>query len=262
MPPKATPITPLRFQRGRSTGDGLRENARVNVGDLERLVSALAGGAMALSGLARGTPLGWTMALAGGALVHRGFTGHCYAYDALGVDQSRRPHGPFASVRAGTGVKVEKSYTIGRPAEELYRYWRNLENLPRFMTHLESVRDLGGGRSHWVAKGPLGMRVEWDAEIHNEEPYRIIAWRSLPGSEVDTAGSVHFEEAPADRGTVVRVVLKYDPPAARAGALVARLFGEAPEQQIQEDLRRFKRIMEAGEAPTTAGQASCRAVGL
>lgn len=254
-------IITQRWPRTNSRRRTLREqhrDDRVNVGDWERLASGVAGGLLAAYGLTQRTPAGLALSAAGGALIYRGFTGHCYCYDALGIETATHPHGPLASVRAGSGVKVEKSLTINRPPDELYWFWRRLENLPYFMSHLESVQSTGPLITHWVAKGPLGMRVEWDAEIHNEEINRMIAWRSLEGSEVDTAGSVHFEPAPANRGTVVRVVLKYDPPAGKAGALIARLFGEAPEQQIQEDLRRFKQIMEAGEFSTTQGQTSCR----
>jgi uncharacterized membrane protein len=148
--------------------------------------------------------------------------------------------------------------TINRSPQDLFNFWRNLENLPRFMRHLESVQNFGQ-RSHWVARGPLGVRVEWDAEIYRERPNEMIAWRSLEGADVDNTGSVHFTPAPVGRGTEVRVVLKYDPPAGKAGAAVAKLFGKAPEQQIREDLRRFKQLMEAGEVPTTEGQTSCRA---
>ena len=134
----------------------------------------------------------------------------------------------------------------GKPVEELYQFWRNFENLPRFMDHLESVTIIDEGRSHWVVKGPAGIRVEWDAEIHNEIPNELIAWRSLAGSEVDNAGSVHF--MPTEIGdTEVRVVLRYDPPAGKLGATVARLFGEEPSRQVAEDLRRLKQVVEAGE---------------
>src|SRR5207248_82918 len=157
------------------------------------------------------------------------------------------------SVPAGSGCKVEKTITINKPASELYGYWRNLENLPRFMRHLESVT-ADGNRSHWVAKAPLGTSVSWDAEIITERPNELIGWRSLPGSTVDTAGSVHFGQAPGGRGTEVHVTLKYDPPAGKVGATVANWLGEAPEQEIAEDLSTFKRMMEAGEIPTTQGQ--------
>jgi uncharacterized membrane protein len=216
-------------------------------------VSALGGAALAVTGLMRGTGGGLALAALGGGLMYRGLTGHCPMYGSLGISTAG-PEGRRASVEAGQGVKVEKAFTINRSPEQLYRFWRNLENLPCFMQHLESVKATGGNRSHWVAKGPMGMCVEWDAEIINERENELIAWRSLPGSDVDNAGSVHFRRLPAGRGTEVKVTLKYDPPTGSVGATLAKLFGEAPEQQIEEDLRRFKQQMEAGEIPTTAGQ--------
>jgi uncharacterized membrane protein len=228
----------------------------VNVGDAERLLSAVGGGALALYGLSRGTLGGLCAAALGGAFVYRGLTGHCDCYAALGV-RTTEGRGPMTSVPAGHGVKVEQTVTINRPAEDLYRYWRNFENLPRFMSHLESVKE-NGNRSHWMAKAPLGMTVEWDAEVYNDRRGELIAWRSIEGSTVDTAGSVHFTRAPGGRGTEVRVVLKYDPPAGKVGAALARWLGEAPEQQIAEDLNAFKRLMEAGESAATRGQPAAR----
>lgn len=231
----------------------------VNVGQTERWASAIGGGALALYGLTRGSLGGVALALIGGSLVYRGATGHCNVYDAMSVNTAGTAEkNPNVSVQSGQGNKVEKSVTINRPPAELYSYWRNFENLPRFMKHLESVSVTGEGRSHWVAKGPGGTSVEWDAEVYNEKENELIAWRSLEGSQVDNAGSVHFDPAPSGRGTVVRVVLKYNPPAGKLGALVAKLFGESPEQQIDEDLRRFKQLIETGETATTEGQPSGR----
>jgi uncharacterized membrane protein len=135
--------------------------------------------------------------------------------------------------------------TIDKPAEELYGFWRNFENLPSFMEHLERVKVIDDRRSHWVAKAPAG-EVEWDAEIINEEPNRTIAWRSIDGSDVHSAGSVRFLDAGNGRGTDVRVTLEYLPPAGEAGRWVAKLFGEEPQQQVRDDLRHFKEHMEAG----------------
>jgi uncharacterized membrane protein len=233
-----------------------RQRSFANVGDAERWLSILGGTALAAFGVSRGTPGGLALGALGGGLAYRGLTGRCPVYRALGVSTAER-HGPVTSVPAGAGVKVEKTVTINRSPEELFQFWRNLENLPRFMRHLESVRNLGNKRSHWVARGPLGYRVEWDAVIHTERPNELLSWRSLGGSEVDTAGSVHFTRAPGGRGTEVRVVLKYDPPGGKFGAAVARLFGASAEQEIQEDLRRFKQGTEAGEVPTTEGQPRC-----
>jgi uncharacterized membrane protein len=124
------------------------------------------------------------------------------------------------------------------------------------MNHLESVTTTTGGRSHWIAKAPAGTTVEWDAEVYNEKENELIAWRSLDGADVDNAGSVRFEPATGDGGTTVRVTLRYDPPGGAIGSMVASLFGENPEQQIEEDLRRFKQVMETGEIATTESYSS------
>ena len=142
------------------------------------------------------------------------------------------------------GIHVEESVTINRPLSELYRFWRNFENLPKFMEHLESVSMREEGVSHWVAKGPAGMPVEWDARIINEVHDKVIGWQSLDGSTISTAGSVHFDKD-AD-GTRVTVHLQYNPPGGKLGAAVAKLFGEEPNQTIREDLGRFKQLMETG----------------
>lgn len=150
-------------------------------------------------------------------------------------------------------IPVNKSIVINAAPEELYRFWHDFENLPRFMRHLESVSITGEGRSHWVAKAPAGTSVEWDAEITEDRPNELIAWRSLEGADVDNSGSVRFERAPGGRGTVVHVELDYRPPGGALGALVARLLGEEPEGQLQADLRRFKQVMETGEVVISDG---------
>ena len=220
-----------------------------NVGNAERWLSALGGGALVIWGMRRKGATGTLAGLAGTMLVERGVTGHCPVYDSLGVDTAKgdlvQQHGPNAVLDGSRAVRVEHTVTIGRPREELYRYWRNLENLPRILRHVESVRVIDERRSHWVARGPAGRTVEWDAEIHNEVPGEIIAWKSLEGASVPNAGSVHFDEAPGGRGTEVRVILEYAPPAGRLGAAAAaRLFEERPETQVREALERFKQVME------------------
>jgi uncharacterized membrane protein len=164
-----------------------------------------------------------------------------------------------AMVEAATGVvKVEKAITVNRPPEECYRFWHNFENFPRFMKHIESVKRISDTRWHWRATGPAGISIEWDAEITEDKPAEVLAWRSVEGSDVDNSGTVRFEPAPGGRGTVVRVEMQYSPPGGKAGALIAKLFGEEPNQQIAEDLRRFKQLIETGEIPTTVGQPSGR----
>jgi uncharacterized membrane protein len=144
-------------------------------------------------------------------------------------------------------IRVTKTIIVNRSPEEAYRFWRNLSNLPTFMTHLESVQVTGDNRSHWKATGPSGKTVEWDAEIVDDQPNRRIAWRSLEGSEVHNSGAVEFQPAPGGRGTLVRAELQYTPPGGVLGATIAKLFGEEPGQQVDDDLRAFKQVLETGE---------------
>lgn len=156
-------------------------------------------------------------------------------------------------------IRVEKHITVDRPAAELYGFWRKLGNLPQVMSHLESVTETDDLRSHWTAKGPLGTSVSWDAEITEDLENQMIAWRALEGSDIQNAGSVAFTELPYGRGTEIKVVLAYEPPLGKVGATVARLMGEEPERQLQDDLRRFKQLQETGEIASTHGQPSGRA---
>jgi uncharacterized membrane protein len=224
-----------------------------NVSNPERWLSVVAGAALAAFGLKRRSVKGLAIASIGGGLLWRGATGHCAVYESLGVDTNGNDERQV-SVPYGRGIRVEKSVTVNAPAEQIYTFWRNFENLPRFMEHLERVDVQDSMRSHWVAKGPAGLKAEWDAEIINEIPGELIGWRSVDGSSVQNAGSVHFTPATGGRGTEVKVVLRYDPPGGALGAAVAKLFGEEPSTQVKEDLRRLKQLLEAGELATTAGQ--------
>lgn len=145
------------------------------------------------------------------------------------------------------GIHASGSCIVNKSPEEVYGFWREFQNLPRFMRHLQSVSDLGDGRSHWVAKGPAGMNVEWDATLIADVPGEVITWRSVENADVDNAGAVRFERAPGNRGTIVKVNLQYNPIGGVLGAAVAKLFGEEPSQQLDDDLRRFKQVMEVGE---------------
>ena len=229
----------------------------VNVGGIERLACALAGGALSAYGLRRPTARGLVLTLAGAALLHRGGTGHCNTYQALGITTAGSGDQKASEHHAGIArdVHVEKSIVIDKPAEELYAFWRDFENLPRFMDHLESVNSVGFNRWHWVAKGPAGTRPEWDAEIYNEKPNELIAWRSLEGN-VTNAGSVRFEPATGERGTQVRVVLNYNAPGGKVSALLAKIFGHEPGQMIEEDLRRLKELFARGEIARVENRAS------
>lgn len=178
------------------------------------------------------------------------------ALDVLCAQQLGNGEGASESESGGSrkGTKqVKNSLIINRAPEELYQYWHNFENLPNIMHHLESVKVKGEGRSHWVAKAPAGTSVEWDAEVTEDRPNELIAWRSLEGSDVDNSGSVRFEPAPGNRGTIVKVEINYTPPGGALGSLVAKLFGEEPGQQAQESLRSFKQLMETGEVVVSDG---------
>lgn len=208
----------------------------------EARLAALVGGAALVALAARDRSWrGVGLALAGAPLVWRGATGSW----------------PVHRAAAGSAIEsvpepIEASVTIDKPAEELFRFWRKLENLPQFMRHIESVRELGDGRSHWVAKSTMGIHAEWEAEIVDEREGRFLSWRSLPGSRVHNAGSVFFETDRGGRGTIVRVVMEAGP--AGLGGTVGRVLAPMTTRQVHEDLRRFKSLMEAGEIPTTEGQ--------
>ncbi len=224
-----------------------KEDHGINVGRTERIASGIAAAAVAAVALRRRRLRPLLLPLAGN-LISRAITGRCPVNRALGRNSAREGRvSRVVSVPRGEGIKIEKSVLVNRPAQELYRFWRNFENLPRFMDHLESVTVVDENRSHWVAKAPAGTRVEWDATIHNEIEDQLIAWRSLPGADVDNAGSVHFTPSASGAATEVRVVLSYDPPAGKLGAAVAKLFGEEPAKQVEDDLRRFKQVVEAAE---------------
>jgi uncharacterized membrane protein len=246
-----------RNSRSRRTDPRL--NGR-NVAGAERAVSLAGGSILALLGLRRRDPLGLLIAGIGGALIYRGASGWCHVYQAVGVKTAE----DYELDEELNGFEVHESLLIDKSPEELYARWRDLENLPRIMSHLKSVERIENGQSHWIADAPAlaGGQVEWDAQIIADVPNERIAWQSLPDSDVDTRGSVEFRRALGDRGTIVRVSLEYRPPGGVLGKWVAKLFGEAPEQQIRDDLRNFKRVMEIGEVLTIEGQPRGSCMGL
>lgn len=238
--------------------DNLRrhQTGQSDLGKTERLISGVAGAALLLLTLRARRLRPFLFPVATGLIAK--------ALKGQGGKAGRRSRGddrtsPVASVGRGQGSKVEESVTINRPVIEVYRFWRNFENLPRFMDHLESVTVIDDTRSHWVAKGPAGTKVEWDAVIHNEIPDELIAWRSLPGAEVNNAGSVHFTPTPDGTGTDVRVVLSYEPPAGMVGVAVAKLLGEEPSKQVADDLRRFKQVLDSGDVSAVSRPVAGRA---
>jgi uncharacterized membrane protein len=222
------------------------EAGRVNVGRTERVASGVAGGVL-LGYALRRRRLRALLVPVGVGLLRRAAIGHCEINAALGRNSAvGDPTWAPGRSQRGEGTRIEQAVIIARTREELFQFWRRFDNLPRFMDNLEAVTILDPRRSHWVAKGPSGARIEWDAEIDHEVPDELISWRSLPGSDVEQRGTVQF--TPAHGGsTEVRIVLRDD--------AVAHLLGADPERQVADDLRRFKQVMEAGEVspPPPAG---------
>jgi uncharacterized membrane protein len=222
----------------------------VNVGDAERYGSMLGGAALVAAGLSRRSLPGLFLAALGGLFVVRGLGGHCKLYDSIGVStaDTGRPGVPH-----GTGSKVEKTLLIKRPAGEIFNFWRNLGNLPTFMQNVQSVHVLDNRRSHWVVSGPVGHPLEWDAEIVNEHPGEMISWQTLPGADVQSAGTVRFTPAEEGKSTNVRVILEFHPPAGAVGASIARFIGHDPGTQLERDLTRLKEFLESRNVVSAAG---------
>ena len=202
-----------------------------------RLLSLGGGGLLSLYGLLRGGISGKLVMLAGLNFISRGLTNR-------GLVAMIQP------TREGA-ISIRKDLHLNTPVEEVFDFWRNYDNFPRFMSHLEEVRDLGDDRSHWVAKGPAGTPVEWDAVITQMEPNRVLAWESLPGSEVYNAGRVRFTSA--DEGTHISIYMVYSPPGGATGHAIASLFGVDPKSAMDEDLVRLKSLLEQGKT-TSEGQ--------
>ena len=238
------PLTAQPFADSKEL-DTVRAELDINVPSPERIGSIAGGAGLLLYGLSRRSLGGIAVAVLGGALIHRGATGHCALYRSLGINS--RQLNTETGVPGNKGIKVTKTITIDRAPIDVYRFWRNLENLPRFMEHVQSVREIDERRSHWIVKGPAGADVEWTAQILTDRESELISWESLPGAEVQNAGSVRFQPLNGGASTEVKVSLQYLPPAGVVGAAVAKLFGEAPDQQLDADLARFKELM-AGQA--------------
>ena len=200
--------------------------------NIQRWGALVGGGALAIIGLTRRSPLGFMLAAAGSALAYLGARN--------------------GSETAKYGARA--SVLLNCTQEEAYNFWRRFEDLPVFMRHLDSVTKINDQQYRWIALGPMGVRVQWDAEIVSDEPNHRIAWRSLPGSELEIEGVVRFRTSTGNRGTVVEADMRYLPPAGGLGRAVSKLMGKDPKFLMQQDLRRFKALAETGEIPTTEGQ--------
>jgi uncharacterized membrane protein len=239
------------FREVQRDAHGEAQGRATNVGDAERKVSVAAGAVLAGLGVAHQSIPGLLIAAVGGGMIYRGVSGHCPVYQLMDIDTTE---GQASS--ESHGIQVNHAFLVSKSPEELYAYWRKLENLPTIMSHLREVQVIDEKKSHWVANAPIitGGKVEWDAEITRDDANSLIAWRSTADSAITTRGEVRFVKALGDRGTEVHVYMEYSPPGGRLGHFVAKLFGEAPTKTIREDLRKFKQIMEIGEISTISGQ--------
>jgi uncharacterized membrane protein len=216
-------------------------SSTINVGTSERIISSLGGAALTVMALRDlRSPAGVSMLLTGGFLLVRGLTGYCTVNNALGRNTAHRQ---------GSPVEVKTTVSLNKPRAEVYSFWRKLENLPRFMKHLETVEEIDQTRSRWTAKGPAGVgSVSWEAEIVEDHANEFISWQSLPGSTVDNAGQVRFEDSP--NGTDIKVQITYRLPAGDVGGVAAKLFSPMAEKMMKDDVRSLKHVMETGEVST------------
>ena len=213
----------------------------VNVGATERIVSTLGGAALTVMALRDlKSPSGISMLITGGFLLARGLSGYCAVNNAIGRNTAHKGNSP---------VEVKTTVSIDKPRHEIYSFWRNLENLPRFMKHLEKVEEIDQTRSRWTAKGPAGVgSVSWEAEILEDHQNEFISWRSLPGSTIDNAGQVRFIETP--NGTDIKAQITYRFPAGEVGGMAAKLFGPMAKKMMTDDISDLKSVMESGNTPS------------
>ena len=235
----------------KSQKSSAQSRSKFNWAMTERLGSMILGSVLMLYGARR---RGIIPTLLGGVFLYRGAAGQRGFIGLPGWNTSaRRPH-PQTSVPHRQGIKVATAVTIDRPASDLYNYWRDLTNLPNFMKQIESVQSTDTGRSHWILQSAAGVKLSWDAVIINDVPNELLAWRSLPGGDLDHAGSVRFEPAAGGRGTIVKVTVEYRPPVGTLGMVAANLLGVAPERLMKTDLSRLKQLFEVGEISSVEGQ--------
>ena len=241
----------------RDQEDAREMPSRVNVGDVERWASGIGGGLLLAHGLRRGTFGGLALAVLGGALAYRGFSGHCQAYEALKIDTSGK-HRADSDEHVFKGVLVKHSTTINRTPMEVYDYVKDPANHHLYMENVESVHADPDGTFHWAMKGPFGSTWRFQSRHINEEPGHLVAWKTLPGGDIESAGSIRLVPAWDGRGTEVTMEINFEPPAGSVGLAVAKILGHDPDATVRENLRRLKNLLEAGEIPTIQGQSSGR----
>lgn len=220
--------------------------------EVQRWVSGVGGAAILWYGLRQSGLSRWSLTALGAGLLYQGVAGDNLLDRIPGTENI-----PIVREMTNepTQLRIRKSLTINKPIEELYAYWRRLSNLPHFMSHVKSVQELDDERSHWVVRVLNDMELEWDARITVDRPNEMIGWETLPEADVPNRGYVKF--IATARGTEVSVSLEYDPPSP-VGRLAGRAVKFIAEQQVKEDIRNFKRLMETGEIPTIEGQPAAR----
>src|SRR5256714_11886732 len=217
-----------------------RGTSRINVGETERLISIAVGIPMTIFGLNREILNRPVPILLGGSLILRGVTGRSFLYQTLGVSTVEHSPATIAELPDNQGIQVKRAVTINASPEELYRYWRDFKNAPRFMVNVESVQMTGDGRSHWVAKTPLGKTVEWDAEVTQDEPGQLIAWRRTQGPFLaPNSGSVHFPPQRNGRGRGGRLVIKIHQIPGASGTTLGKDPGQISRQEVRAEFERF-----------------------
>lgn len=241
-------------------------DAQVNVPPPERLLSTVSGSALALSGLSRRGWSGALRAVLGGVLLYRGITGHSFMYKALHINRAEHPFPSvnITSIPDREGFRVQRTLTIRRTPQDLYAFWHDVENTPRYIPLIQSVRKIDEKRSHWIATSPMGQRVEWDVEATQDHPGRLIAWQVSGKAMLGEGGRISFREAPRQRGTIVTLEVDFVGHKGLQNTLeipvLGRVTGLFLESWVLETLRHFKALMEAGEVPTLAGQPTGRAI--
>lgn len=226
-----------------------------NVGPVERALSIFAAGFLTQRSFKTKGVTSLALCLGASELLRRGVTGHCYVRD-WAIGEAGSTSQPVMAYQAGE--IIEDVVTVRRSPEVLYSFWRKLSNLPQFMHRVEAVKEIDSVRSHWMVTGPAGYRLEWEAEVFQDQPNELIAWRTVGNADVVSAGSVTFKPVGGNRGTEVRVKLQYDPPGGKAVSTLARLLGNAPAFEVRRDLMQFRQLMECTEMISTEGQSSGR----